>query len=98
MKLNSGNVYYEDTSYLRGAKHWHSLQEKQRISVGEGLVEVKSGQANTCQKCIDIADLSLGHSAGLADLLRCLPTLLIIVQQRLMGRRYTTFQNCFKYL
>ena len=52
MKLNSGNVYYKDTSDLRGAKHWNSLQEKQGISIGEGLMEVKSGQANTCQKCI----------------------------------------------
>lgn len=45
-----------------------------------------------------MADLSLGHSGGLADLLRTLPILLITVLQRLTGHSYTTFQKCFKYL
>lgn len=34
-KLNSSNVYYEETSYLGGAKHWNSLQEKQGASTSE---------------------------------------------------------------
>lgn len=101
MKLNSSNVYYKKTSYLRRPKHWNSLQEKQGISISEGLMEVKLGQIrskNTCQKGIDIADLFPEHSGGLVNLLKSLPTLLIIVLWRLRGNRYTTSQNCFKYL
>lgn len=76
MKLNSSN----DGHLLpKRAKNWNSLQEKQGISISEGLMEVKSSQANTCQKCSEVASLTVGHRGGPADLLASLPAPLIIV-------------------
>lgn len=84
MKLNSSNGGH---LLSKRAKNWNSLQEKQGISISEGLMEVKSGQANTCQKCRDVVALTVGHRGGPADLLRSLPTPLIVVLQRLKAHR-----------